>query len=110
MTLPQSDTIQLTCSRHHFNHAPLDWMDRKTQTRVTRGYSPLIFNLRRTVAADIALPINAVTIDVTLEEVALRFRLGNRLRAFGQLSMWFRIVSINVKLQNDERRRKGQHL
>ena len=76
MTLPQSDTVQLTCFRHHFNRVPLDWMDRKTQTRSTRPYSPLICNLRGTVTADIALPMDAVTIDVTRVKIALRFRLA----------------------------------
>ncbi|GFY24529.1 uncharacterized protein TNCV_1015751 [Trichonephila clavipes] len=71
MTLPQSDTVQLPCSRHHFNRAPVDWRDRGTQTRGTRAYSPFICNLRCTVAADIALPMDAVTIDVTRVEVAL---------------------------------------
>ena len=47
----------------------------KTQTRSTRAYSPLICNLRCTVAADIALQKDAVTIDVTRVVVALRFRL-----------------------------------
>ncbi|PRD29103.1 UNVERIFIED_CONTAM: hypothetical protein NCL1_30407 [Trichonephila clavipes] len=78
------------------------------------------------VASDIALPMDAVTIDVT-RVVALRFRLPtiaiyrssaggcnswvrDHLWAFRQLSVWFGIVSINVKLQNDERGRKGQHL
>ena len=51
-------------------------MDRKTQTRSTRAYSPLIYNLRRTVAADIVLPMDAVTIDATHVEVALRFFLA----------------------------------
>ncbi|GFW32990.1 uncharacterized protein TNCV_1939141 [Trichonephila clavipes] len=76
MTLPQSDTVQLPCSRHHFNHTPLDRTDRGTQTRGTQAYSPFICNLRRTVAADIALPMDAVTIDVPRVEVALRFRLA----------------------------------
>ncbi|GFX03572.1 uncharacterized protein TNCV_4751571 [Trichonephila clavipes] len=76
MTLPQSDTVRLPCSRHHFNCAPLDWTDRETQTQGTRAYSPLICYLRRTVAADIALPKDAVTIDVTRVEVSLRFRLA----------------------------------
>ncbi|GFT57006.1 uncharacterized protein TNCV_189951 [Trichonephila clavipes] len=75
MSLPQSDAVQLPCSRYHFNHAPLDWTDRGTQTRGTWAYSPFICNLQRTVAADIALPMDAVTIDVTHVEVALRFRL-----------------------------------
>ncbi|GFT06346.1 uncharacterized protein TNCV_1145381 [Trichonephila clavipes] len=76
MTLPQSDTVQLSCSQHHFNRAPLDWTDRGTQTRGTQAYSPFICNLRRTVAADIALPMDAVTPDVTRVEVTLRFRLA----------------------------------
>ncbi|GFT43839.1 uncharacterized protein TNCV_2547911 [Trichonephila clavipes] len=76
MTLPQSDTVQLPCSRHYFNRAYLDWTDRGTQTRGTRAYSPFICNLRHTVAADIALPIDAVTINVTRVEVALQFRLA----------------------------------
>ncbi|GFT31717.1 uncharacterized protein TNCV_231261 [Trichonephila clavipes] len=76
MTLPQSDTVQLPCSRHHFNRAPLDWTDRGTQTQGTRAYSPLICNLRRTVAADMALPVDSVTMDITRVEVALRFRLA----------------------------------
>ncbi|GFW17929.1 uncharacterized protein TNCV_2231101 [Trichonephila clavipes] len=125
MTLPQTDTVQLPCSRLHFNRAPLDRTDRETQTRGTRAYSPFICSLRRTVAADINLPMEAVTIDVTPVKVALRFRLatiatyrsstgdvtfGKPPRAFGQLTVWFGIVSINVKLQNVERRRKEQHL
>ncbi|GFY18560.1 uncharacterized protein TNCV_2397851 [Trichonephila clavipes] len=76
MTLPQSDTVQLPCSRYRFNRAPLDWTDRETQTQGTRAYSPFICNLLRTVAADIALPMNTVTIDVTHVEVALRFHLA----------------------------------
>ncbi|GFS61538.1 uncharacterized protein TNCV_4312351 [Trichonephila clavipes] len=94
MTLPQSDTVQLPCSRHHLNLAPLDWTDRGTQTRGTRAYSPFICNLRRAVATDIALPMDAVTIDVIRVEVALRFHLATivmyrsstgvvTLRAFG---------------------------
>ncbi|GFW82487.1 uncharacterized protein TNCV_1793801 [Trichonephila clavipes] len=75
MTLPQSDTVQLACSRHHFNRAPLYWTDRGRPTRGTRAYSPLICNLPGTVAADIALPMDAVTIDVTHVELALRLRL-----------------------------------
>ncbi|GFW33048.1 uncharacterized protein TNCV_2109781 [Trichonephila clavipes] len=76
MTLPQSDTVQLPCSRHHFNCAPLDWTDRGTETRGTRAYSQFICNLRCTVAVDIALPMDAVTIDVTHVGIALRFRLA----------------------------------
>ena len=49
-------------------------MDRKTKTQNTLAYSLLICNLRRTVATDIALPMDAVTIDVTHVEVTLRFR------------------------------------
>ncbi|GFS95294.1 uncharacterized protein TNCV_2631081 [Trichonephila clavipes] len=117
MTLPQSDTVQLPCSRHHFNRAPLDWTDRGTQTRGTRAYSPFICNLRRTVAADITFPMDAVTI-----EIALRFRLATiaiyqssvGVVTLGRppkgLFVWFGIVSISVKFQNDERRRKEQHL
>ncbi|GFW35553.1 uncharacterized protein TNCV_2461951 [Trichonephila clavipes] len=67
--------VQLPCSRHHFNRAPLDWTDRGTQTRSTWAYIPFICNLRRTVAADIALPMDAVTMDATRVEVALQFRL-----------------------------------
>ncbi|GFV40363.1 hypothetical protein TNCV_4092271 [Trichonephila clavipes] len=48
-------------------------MDRGTQTRDTRAYSPLI---------------------------------RDHLLAFGKLPVWFETVSINVKLQNDERRKK----
>ncbi|GFS91968.1 uncharacterized protein TNCV_1931391 [Trichonephila clavipes] len=76
MTLPQWDTVQLPCSLHHLNHAPLHWTDRGTQTRGTQAYSPFICNLRRTVAADISLPMDAVTIDFTRVEVALLFRLA----------------------------------
>ena len=76
ITLLQSDTVQLTCFRNHFNHASLDWTDRKIQTRGIRGYIPLICNLQRIVAADIILPMDAVTIDVTRVEVALLFRLA----------------------------------
>ena len=76
MTLPLSDTVPMTCSRHDFNRALLDWTDRKTQTPDARAYSPLICNLLRTVAADIALPMDAITTDVTCVEVALRFRLA----------------------------------
>ncbi|GFU75164.1 uncharacterized protein TNCV_2056071 [Trichonephila clavipes] len=76
MTLPLSDTIQLPCSWHHFNHAALDCTDRGTQTRGTWAYSPFISNLRRTVAADIALPMDAITIDIICVEVALRFHLA----------------------------------
>ncbi|GFY34654.1 uncharacterized protein TNCV_1373451 [Trichonephila clavipes] len=76
MTLPQSDTVQLPCSRHHFNHAPLDWTDRGTQTRGNRAYSPFKYNLLRTVAADLALPMDTVAIDVIRVEDALRFRLA----------------------------------
>ncbi|GFW49833.1 hypothetical protein TNCV_1884971 [Trichonephila clavipes] len=62
--------------------------------------------------------MDAVTIDVTRVEGALLVRLATiaiyrssaRFVTFGQLSVWFGIVSINVKLQNDERRRKEQHL
>ncbi|GFU68833.1 uncharacterized protein TNCV_1548171 [Trichonephila clavipes] len=75
MALPQSDTVQLSCSRHHSNRAPLVWTDRGTQTRCTRAYSQFICNLQRTVAADIALPMDAVTIDVTRVEVAPRVLL-----------------------------------
>ncbi|GFV98695.1 uncharacterized protein TNCV_1453811 [Trichonephila clavipes] len=76
MTLPQSDTVQLPCSQHHFNRTPLDWTDRGTQTRGTRAYSPFICNLRCTVATDKALPMDSVTIDITCVEVTLRFRLA----------------------------------
>ena len=69
-------TVQLTCSQHYFNRALLDWMYRKIQTRGTRVYSLLICNLRCTVAADIVLPMNTVTIDVTRVEVTLRFCLA----------------------------------
>ena len=75
MTLPQSNTVQLICSRHYFNRTTLNWTDRKTQTRGTRTYRSLICNLWRSVAADIALPMDAVTIYVTRVDVALRFRL-----------------------------------
>ncbi|GFW24288.1 uncharacterized protein TNCV_605371 [Trichonephila clavipes] len=125
MTLPQSDTVQLPCSRHHFDRAPLDWMDRGTQTRGTRAYSPLICYLRRTVSADIALPMDAVIIDVTRVEVILRFRLatiaiyrssagvvtiGRPPTSLRATVCVFGIISINVKLQNDKRRKKEQHL
>ena len=76
MTLPQSETVQLTCSRPHFNCFPLHWTGTKTQTRGTWEYSPFICNFRHTVAADIALPMDAVTIDVTRVEVTLQFRLA----------------------------------
>ncbi|GFV47666.1 uncharacterized protein TNCV_1708621 [Trichonephila clavipes] len=76
MALPQPDTVQIPCSRHHLNRAPLDWTDRGTQIRGTRAYTPFICNLRRTVASDIALPMDAVTIDVTRVEVALQFCLA----------------------------------
>ncbi|GFT56104.1 uncharacterized protein TNCV_811511 [Trichonephila clavipes] len=76
MTLLQSDTVQLPCSRHYFDRALLDWTDRGTQTRGTRAYSPFMCNLRRTVAADKALPMDAITIDVIRVEVTLRFRLA----------------------------------
>ncbi|GFT99934.1 uncharacterized protein TNCV_1079731 [Trichonephila clavipes] len=69
-------SVQLPCSLHHFNRAPLDWTDRRTQTRDTRANTPFICNLRRTVTADIALPVDAATIDDTRVEVALRFRLA----------------------------------
>ena len=71
MTFPQSDTVELTCCWHHFNRASLDWTVRKTQTRDTRAYSPLICNLRSIVSVDIALLMDAVTTDVTRVEVAL---------------------------------------
>ncbi|GFV21657.1 uncharacterized protein TNCV_2416731 [Trichonephila clavipes] len=76
LTLTQSDIVQLPSSRHHFNRAPLDWTDRETQTRGFRAYSSFICNLWRTVAADITLPMDTITIDVTRVEVALRFRLA----------------------------------
>ncbi|GFT07487.1 hypothetical protein TNCV_3789451 [Trichonephila clavipes] len=79
---------------------PLDWTDRGTQTSRYRAYSPFICNLR-TVAADIALPMNAVTIDVTrvrslCDSAWLQYQytilhrvvtLGNRLRAFSDNCM-----------------------
>ena len=71
MTLFQSDTVQLTRSRQKFNRPPLDWTARKRQTQGTREYSPLMYNLRHTVAADIALPMDTVTIGTTRVEVAL---------------------------------------
>ena len=108
----------MTCSRHHFNLPRLDWTDRKTQFGGTRAYSPLICNLRRTAAVNIALSLDAVSIDVIPGEAALRVRLpkiamyrsSDRLRAFRQLSVWFGIVSISFKIQNVESRRKEQHL
>ena len=60
----------------HINSAPLEWTDRKTQTRGTRTYSSLICNLLHIVAEDIALPMDAVTIHVKYVEVALWFRLA----------------------------------
>ncbi|GFT58507.1 uncharacterized protein TNCV_1249941 [Trichonephila clavipes] len=68
--------------------------------------------------------MDAVTKDVTRVEVALRFSLATiavyrsstGVVTLGQpptglrTTVWFGIVSINVKLQNDERRRKEQHL
>ena len=69
MTLLQSDTVQLTCSRHQFR------TDRKTQTQGIRAYSPFICNLLHTIAANIALPMVTVTIDVACVEVTLRFHL-----------------------------------
>ncbi|GFU46882.1 uncharacterized protein TNCV_640331 [Trichonephila clavipes] len=76
MALPQYDTVQLPSFRHHFNRAPFFWTDRGKQTPGTRAYSPFTCNLWRTVAADISLSIDAVNIDVTGVEVALRFRLA----------------------------------
>ena len=76
MTLPQSDTVQLTYSRHHFNCDPLHWTNRKTQIQGTWADSPLICNLWRTIAVDIALPMDTVAIDVIRVEVALRFHLA----------------------------------
>ena len=76
ITLLQSDTVQLTCFRNHFNHASLDWTDRKIQTRGIRGYIPLICNLQRIVAADVALPMDHITIDVARVEVVLPFHLS----------------------------------
>ncbi|GFX30353.1 uncharacterized protein TNCV_1964591 [Trichonephila clavipes] len=108
-----------------FNRAPLDWTDRGTQTQGTRAYSPFICNLRRTVAADIALQMDAVTIDATRVEVALRlllsaiavYRSSMGFVTLGRPSTGLRttvcvvgIISINVKLQYDERRRKERHL
>ncbi|GFS63382.1 hypothetical protein TNCV_2309021 [Trichonephila clavipes] len=51
-------------------------MDRGTQIRGTRAYNPFICNLRRRVTADLALPMDAVTIDVTRVEVAPAIPLG----------------------------------
>ncbi|GFU81669.1 uncharacterized protein TNCV_2806811 [Trichonephila clavipes] len=68
MTFLQSKRVQLPCSQHHVFHAPLDWTDRGTQTRSTRAYSPLLCNIQRAVAADMALPMDAVTIDFTRME------------------------------------------
>ena len=39
-------------------------------------YNPLICNLQHNVAADTALPMNGVTIDVTCVEIVLKFRLA----------------------------------
>ncbi|GFS65389.1 uncharacterized protein TNCV_2451911 [Trichonephila clavipes] len=63
MTLPQSDTVQLPCSRHHFNRAPLDWTDRGTQTQGTWA---------------IALPMDAATIDVTRVENDTSFSFSTK--------------------------------
>lgn len=49
ITLPQSDMVKMISCRHHFNHALLDWTDRRTQNRDTWRYSPFICNLERTV-------------------------------------------------------------
>ena len=78
MTLTQSDTVQLTCSWHHFNRASVDCVDEKTQTPGTWAYRPHMCNLRRTVATYIALPMNAEAIDVTRVEVALRFYFAKK--------------------------------
>ena len=52
----------------------IGWIEK--QTRGTRAYSPLICNLRRAVATDITLPMDAVSIDVPHVEVALQFCLA----------------------------------
>ncbi|GBN11130.1 hypothetical protein AVEN_91328-1 [Araneus ventricosus] len=78
ITLPQSDTVQFTFWRNHFNRAPLDWTNKGTQTRGTRVYRPFMCSLRRTVVADIVLSMAAATIDVTRVEVDRRFRLATQ--------------------------------
>ena len=51
-------------------------MDRKTQTQGTWAYNSLICNLWHIEAADIALPMDSITIDITHVEVTLLFRLA----------------------------------
>ncbi|GFU09595.1 uncharacterized protein NPIL_590671 [Nephila pilipes] len=54
-SLNQSDMAQLTCHRCHFSRAPLDCVDRGTQSRGAQTCSPIMCSLRRTVVADIIL-------------------------------------------------------
>ncbi|GFW93910.1 uncharacterized protein TNCV_4221881 [Trichonephila clavipes] len=67
----QSDTVQIIYWRHHLNHAPLDWTGKEKQTRGTRAYSPFKCSFRRTVAADIVLPMAVATINITCVDVDL---------------------------------------
>ena len=97
---------------HHFLISRLWKQFQTTQTVVQRStagcprvttptedryiaYSSLICSRRRTVAADIALPMDAETIDVTRVEVTLRFRLATT--AIYRYSAW--AVTLGDRLQ-----------
>ena len=71
---PQSVTMQITCWKHHFNRAFLDWTVEGMQTSGIRLYKPCIRSLRQAVASDTFLAMVAATIDITRVQLGLRFR------------------------------------
>lgn len=73
-TPAQSDTLQLIYYRHFINRVFLDWKDRGTQSWDTWANSS--FMRLCTVMADIILPMDGATINVTCVEIALRFCLA----------------------------------
>ena len=76
VTLPHSDTIKFTWWWHHFNRAPLDCTDNRTQTRGTRAYRLFMYSLRPTVVTAIVLLMETQTLNVKRMGIDLRFHLA----------------------------------
>lgn len=85
--LNHSDTVQLTFCRRGLNRTNLNWTD---NISLFCGAKTAIYDDDRSSAG-------ITTLD-------------NRQHVFGQLFVLLKIVSIIVKLRNDERRNKQQHM
>lgn len=76
ITIPQSETDEMTCCRQYFHRAALEWTNRETQTWGTHEYSLFMYRFRNKAVKDIILSMDATTIQATRVVVTVRFVLA----------------------------------